>query len=87
MIKLDKSAKQKIHTRTIEIATYEASDGVPEGEYVLTFMWGKINLISGGYGGPDKLNGRYTDPETSEVKVTVKAGEATELGTIELTTK
>ena len=69
-----------------EISTYESSDGVPAGEYALTFMWGKWNM-SGSYGGPDKLNDRYTDPKTSEVKVTVKDGEPTDLGTIELTTK
>ena len=70
-----------------EISTYESSDGVPAGEYVLTFVWGEWNLISGSYGGPDKLKDRYTDPKTSEIKVTVKEGEPTDLGTIELTTK
>jgi 5-hydroxyisourate hydrolase-like protein (transthyretin family) len=70
-----------------EIATYEASDGMPAGDYVLTFEWGQWNMISASYGGPDKLNGRYMDPKTSEVKFTVKDGEPTDLGTIELTTK
>jgi hypothetical protein len=70
-----------------EIATYEAADGVPEGEYVLTFMWGQLNLISGGYGGPDKLNGRYTDPGASQHRFKVEAGKPTNLGRIELTTK
>jgi hypothetical protein len=69
-----------------EIATYEAADGLPEGEYVLTFMWGELDLISGGYGGPDKLNGRYTDPQTSEHRFKVEAGKPTDLGKIELTT-
>jgi 5-hydroxyisourate hydrolase-like protein (transthyretin family) len=70
-----------------EISTYEKSDGMPEGDYVLTFQWGQWNMISASYGGPDKLNGRYMDPAESEVKFTVKAGEPTDLGTIELTTK
>lgn len=70
-----------------EISTYKSSDGVPAGEYVLTFVWGEWNLISGSYGGPDKLNGRYTDAKTSEIKFTVKEGEPTDLGTIPLTTK
>lgn len=70
-----------------EISTYESADGMPAGEYVLTFMWGEWNMISGSYGGPDQLKDRYADPKTSEVKFTVKEGEPTELGTIELTTK
>jgi len=68
-----------------QISTYEASDGVPEGEYVLTFMWGTMNLLKGNYGGPDKLNDRYTDPETSEHRFTVVAGKPNDLGRIELT--
>ncbi len=69
------------------ISTYKSGDGVPEGEYVLTFMWGKLNLISKSYGGPDKLNGRYLNPQTSEYRVTVEAGEPTDLGRIELSTR
>ena len=70
-----------------QIATYEAADGVPAGEYVLTFMWGQYNAISASYGGPDKLNDRYTDAETSEERFKVVEGEPTDLGRIELTTK
>jgi hypothetical protein len=70
-----------------EISTYEKSDGIPVGDYVLTFEWREWQQISASYGGPDKLNERYMDPKTSEVKFTVKAGEPTDLGTIELTTK
>jgi len=69
-----------------QIATYESSDGVPEGEYVLTFEWGKWGL-DGSYGGPDKLDGRYNDPEKSEHRITVVKGQPTKLGRIELTTK
>lgn len=69
-----------------EISTYESGDGLPAGDYVLTFMWGKMNLIAGSYGGPDQLKGRYSDPEKSEVKVTVRAGEPVDLGQIQLTT-
>jgi 5-hydroxyisourate hydrolase-like protein (transthyretin family) len=72
---------------TFQISTYESSDGVPEGEYVLTFRWGKWDLISGQYGGPDKLNNRYSDPNKSEVRFKVEEGEPTDLGRIELSTK
>jgi hypothetical protein len=71
-----------------EISTYESADGVPEGEYVLTFMWGQMNMISMSYGGPDKLNGRYRDPKAADAKrVTVTKGTPADLGRIELTTK
>jgi hypothetical protein len=70
-----------------EISTYESADGVPAGDYVLTFVWGKWNTISMTYGGPDKLNDRYKDPKTSEFKVSVQQGKPTDLGRIELTTK
>ena len=68
------------------ISTYESGDGMPPGDYVLTFLWGEMNRMKGGYGGPDKLNDRYSDPKTSEVKFTVVEGQPTDLGTIELTT-
>jgi len=70
-----------------EINTYEAGDGVPEGDYVVTFLWGKTNFASMQYGGPYQLKGRYTDPKKSEHKFTAKKGEQTDLGRFELTTK
>jgi len=68
------------------IGTYLSNDGVPEGDYALTFQWGEINRYSRGYDG-DKLNGRYSDPEESALKFTVEPGQPIDLGTIELTTK
>jgi hypothetical protein len=74
-----------------EISTYETGDGVPAGDYALTFEWREYNAISASYGGPDKLKKRYQDPLASETKFTVAAGgtgdEETDLGTIALTTK
>ncbi len=69
-----------------EIATYESGDGVPVGDYVLTFTWGEFNPISMTFTG-DKLNGRYADAKKSKIRFTVKEGEPTDLGKIELTTK
>ncbi|MDD4271025.1 MAG: hypothetical protein PHO07_02475 [Pirellulales bacterium] len=69
------------------ISTYESGDGVPAGDYVLTFMWGQKEAFSGRYGGPDKLNNRYTDPKDAPVRFTVEAGKPTDLGRIELTKK
>ncbi|HID74375.1 MAG TPA: hypothetical protein EYP56_00055 [Planctomycetaceae bacterium] len=70
-----------------EISTYETADGVPEGEYILTFEWGQWNLVSGQYGGPDKLKGRYKDPKKSTVRFKVEGGKPVDLGRIELSTK
>ncbi len=69
-----------------ELSTYEQGDGIPEGEYVLTFVWGKMDLISRNYGGPDKLGGKYAKPESSGIKLSVKGSEPIDMGTIELTT-
>ncbi len=70
-----------------EISTYESGDGVPVGKYVLTFEWGKLNLMSMQYGGPDKLKGKYSNPKTSQHKFEVVAGQPKDLGTLELSTK
>ncbi|MFV1966544.1 MAG: hypothetical protein ACC628_14055 [Pirellulaceae bacterium] len=69
-----------------EISTYEQSDGVPEGEYILTFEWGQWGL-SGSYGGPDKLKNRYKDPKKSAFHVTVESGKPADVGRIDLSTK
>lgn len=69
------------------ISTYKQADGIPEGEYVLTFMWGQLNVFNASYGGPDKLNERYTDPMRSEFKVKVEKGKPIDMGRIQLTTQ
>ena len=69
------------------ISTYQSADGVPEGEYVLTFLWGQYNLITMNYGGPDKLKNRYMDSKKPKVRFTVVKGQPTNLGRIDLTTK
>ncbi len=70
-----------------QISTYITGDGIPEGEYIITFYWGRHDPLTMGYSGPDKLNGRYRNPEKSEIKITVKRGEKADLGLIKLTTK
>ncbi len=72
---------------TFSLSTYKTGDGVPAGKYVLTFTWGQWNYISNSYGGQDKLNGRYSDPETSEIRFEVDGEEPVDLGTIALTTE
>ncbi len=69
------------------ISTYESGDGLPTGEYTLTFTWQEFNVISRSYSGEDKLNGRYSDPETATIKLTVKEGVENDLGVVALTTE
>lgn len=68
-----------------ELSTYETGDGVPAGEYVLTFFWGQQNLMAMSYGGPDKLKGRYNDPQKPLVRFAVRPGGPADLGLIRLT--
>jgi hypothetical protein len=73
---------------SFEISTYESGDGVPVGDYVLTFIWQEFSMLNRTYTGPDKLGKRYSDPKTSEIKVSVKESEEpTDMGEIKLTTK
>lgn len=69
------------------ISTYTAGDGVPAGDYILTFVWQEFNIMSRNYSGPDKLKGRYADLAKSTVKITVKSEGETDLGEIALVTK
>jgi hypothetical protein len=69
-----------------EIATYEAGDGVPPGEYIITLKWQEFNPLSMSYGGPDRLGGRYEDPKTSTIRFTV-ADQPVDLGELQVTTK
>ncbi len=72
---------------TFAISTYYEGDGVPEGDYVLTFFWGINRPMRGRYDGPDKLNERYDDPARSTFKFSVESGTPTDLGRLDLTTK
>ncbi len=68
------------------ISTYESGDGLPPGEYTLTFTWQEFNVMTRSYSGEDKLNGRYSDPASSQIKLTVKEGEENDMGVVALTT-
>jgi 5-hydroxyisourate hydrolase-like protein (transthyretin family) len=67
------------------ISTYKAGDGVPDGDYVLTFFLAEMNPFTKEFG-PDKLNDRYKDPKTSKFKFSMR-GAPVEVETIELSTK
>jgi hypothetical protein len=65
--------------------TYRADDGVPPGEYTLTFddqSQAKPHLRSN----QDLFKGKYSNPKTSKFKLTVpEDGEPVDMGEIELT--
>jgi len=50
-------------------------------------MWQEFNPLSMSFGGPDKLKGRYGDPEKTELKWTITESKMNDLGPISLTTK
>jgi hypothetical protein len=56
------------------VTTYDAGDGAPEGDYVVTVQWRKA-IKSGGefVPGPNLLPAKYGQPETSDVTVHIAA--------------
>jgi hypothetical protein len=58
----------------LRVSTYNAGDGAPEGEYVLTIQWNK--LVKNGndvVAGPNVIPPKYSKPETSGIVVQVAA--------------
>jgi len=72
-------------TGKFAVSTYDAGDGAPEGEYRLTFKWGEFNAVARSMTG-DKLNGKYSDSEKSEIRVKVEK-KPVDMGRVELSTK
>lgn len=71
----------------VVISTHAQGDGAPAGNYRVTLMWGQVNPLSMNYGGPDKLQGRYSDAKTTPFTLQVSAEGPNDLGSVELTTK
>jgi len=60
------------------VSTYERGDGLPVGEYKVSITWHERSGMSmRDYGGPDRLKGKYKDPETTGFTLTVSEGEET----------
>jgi hypothetical protein len=58
------------------LTTYDGNDGAPAGDYVLTVQWYRPVKQGGDWvGGPNVLPKKYASPQTSEVRITVAAGE------------
>lgn len=70
-----------------ELNTYNAADGLPTGEYKLTFLWTELRLGGGALQTPsgDKLGGQYSDPKASQFTVKVTESEdVLDIGVFEL---
>lgn len=59
---------------TFVLSTYDAEDGAPAGEYVVTVTWPGGVLPDGREEPADKLLGRYDGRAKSKLRATVKAG-------------
>jgi 5-hydroxyisourate hydrolase-like protein (transthyretin family) len=69
---------------SFELFSYEEGDGVPAGQYTLTFIWQERSGLR--WQGPDKLNKRYQDPNQTTHQLNV-VDQPVDLGTITLTTQ
>jgi len=66
--------------------TFAADDGLPEGEYAVTVVWPApskgdtmIRVGEGSGIAQDRLEGRYSDPKSPQLKATVRKGESNKL--------
>lgn len=71
---------------SFQVSAYQAGDGAPAGDYVATVQWFRFDEKLGG-AGPNVIPAKYTDPKTSPIKVTVKAGAPTEIEPITIASK
>lgn len=70
-----------------ELNTYKQGDGLPEGEYKLTFTWTELRLGGAALSGApaDMLGGQYSDPQKTPFTVTVQESkDVVDVGVFEL---
>ena len=61
---------------TFALSTYNAADGAPAGDYVLTVQWYRLVNRNGELSpGPNVLPRQYETPQTSRLEVTVAQAE------------
>lgn len=59
----------------LRVTTFQAGDGAPEGEYVLTVQWHKpVRQGPDVVAGPNVVPPKYGSPRTSDIVVRVAAG-------------
>jgi len=54
---------------SFQLTTFAPDDGAPAGEYQVSVVW---LADVGGEDPPDQLKGRYRNPQTSKLKVTIR---------------
>lgn len=70
---------------SFRLTSFAKNDGAPAGEYAVTVVWSPTTRVDGEtYEEPDRLKGRYSNPNTSGLQATIKTGKNA-LPTFELT--
>jgi len=59
---------------TFVLSTYEANDGAPAGQYVVTVVQQEPRFGGNGAPGPNLVPAKYASPETSDLSIQVKNG-------------
>jgi hypothetical protein len=54
-----------------KLTTYESEDGAPAGGYRVTIVWRPVPKSTIEAEKPDRLQGRYSNPATSGIEVTI----------------
>jgi hypothetical protein len=81
-----KPAGQVDEQGEFKLSTYTRGDGAPEGDYVVTVEWRAPKRSPVETYPIDRLQGRYSDPNTSTLRAHVD-GQTVELQPIDLGTK
>src|SRR5262245_38130697 len=61
------------HDGSFQLTTYAENDGAPPGKYKVTIEWRPKKKTTMEADGPDRLEGRYADPEQSTIEVVVNS--------------
>ena len=68
-------------------SSYESGDGLALGKYKLTFKWKeRSGMFKQDFEGPDRLKGKYADPEKSDKTFTVEK-KINDIGRFDLSVK
>jgi len=64
---------------SFELSTYNANDGIPEGDYAVTIECFRLRGGNGSWEpGPNILPPKYSNPQTSEIKLSVRKEDVSE---------
>jgi hypothetical protein len=55
-----------------QVSTYGENDGAPAGDYIILVSWLVPNPANEEASGPDRLGGRYIEPDKSKLTATVE---------------